>query len=101
MDNTNTTIPIRISVSEASRIFGVSTKTIREAIKNNEVRYIVVNGRYKINFESLLLWSQKSTRRKNLLSTAGIGQYVDHWKITNKKYSPNAELIEKLKNQIK
>lgn len=95
MENNEAIIPIRISVSEASRIFGVSTKTIREAIKNNEIRYIVVCGRYKINFESLLLWSQKSTRRRNLLSTAGIGRYVNQWKITNKKYSPNPELLKR------
>ena len=90
-------MPIRVSVSEAGRLFGVSTKTIRQAIKNEEIRYIVSMGRYKINFESLLLWSQKSTRRRNLLSTTGIGKYVGKWNIHNKKYSPNVELLKKLK----
>lgn len=83
---------IRLSVSEAARLFGVSSKTIRQAIKNQEVRYIVVAGRYKINFISLVEWSQQSTRRKNQLKNQGIGQYIDHWKITNKKYSPNPKL---------
>src|SRR3989344_3268271 len=79
---------IRVSISEASRLFGVSTKTIRQAIKSGELVYIIVNGRYKLNFKSLVLWSQLSTRRRNLLTQAGIGQYVEKWVIQNKKYSP-------------
>lgn len=80
--------PIRISVSEAGRLFGVSTKTIRQAIARQEVIYIVVRGRYKINFESLIRWSQKNKRRQNKLADVGIGQFVDQWKIHNAKYSP-------------
>lgn len=86
---------IRVSVSEAARLFGVSTKTIRQAIKNEELKYIVVNARYKINFSSLVIWSQLSTRRANLLAKSGLGQYVDKWRISNKKYSPNPEQIKK------
>ena len=97
----NKSFPVRVSVSEAARLFGVSTKTIRSAIKNQEIRYIVVSNRYKISFDSLLNWSQKSTRRRNLLSTDGIGQYVKKWNIHNKKFSPSAELIRgKLKSKI-
>lgn len=79
---------IRVSISEASRLFGVSTKTIRQAIKDGEIAYIIVAGRYKLNFKSLVSWSQLSTRRRNLLHRAGIGQYVDKWNITNTKFSP-------------
>ncbi len=79
---------IRVSISEASRLFGVSTKTVRQAIKNEEITYIIVSGRYKLNFKSLVLWSQLSTRRRNLLKNAGIGQFIDGWTISNKKYSP-------------
>ncbi len=86
---------IRLSVSEAAKLFGVSSKTIRQAIKNQELKYIVVKGRYKINFNSLVEWSQQSTRRSNLLKNQGLGQYVDQWKIRNRKYSPNPELINK------
>ncbi|MBT4349906.1 helix-turn-helix domain-containing protein [bacterium] len=84
---------IRVSVSEAAQLFGVSTKTIRQALKADELRYIVVRGRYKINFISLVEWSQKSTRRSNLLKNQGLGQYVNQWKISNKKYSPNPKSI--------
>lgn len=80
---------IRLSVSEAARLFGVDQKTIRRAIKNQELRYIVVQGRYKINFESLLKWSQRKPKTKNKLANDGIGQYVDKWKIRSTHYSPN------------
>lgn len=86
---------IRLSVSEAAKLFGVSTKTIRQALAKQELKYIVVKGRYKINFSSLVDWSQQSTRRHNLLNGQGLGQYVDKWKIRNRKYSPNPESINK------
>ena len=99
-ENTEKNPPIRISVSEASRLFGVSTKTVRQAIKNQEIHYIVVKNRYKLSFISLLGWSQQSTRRKNLLFNEGIGQYVDKWKIKNRKYSPNPEIIQRLRHPL-
>ncbi len=89
---------IRVSVSEAGQLFGVSTKTIRQAIKNEKLRYIVVRGRYKISFVSLVEWSQKSTRRANLLHNQGVGQYVEQWKIHNKKFSPSPKLVNTAEN---
>jgi len=86
---------VRVSVSEAARLFGIDQKTIRRALKNQEIRYITVRDRYKINFQSLLEWSQKRTTTKNKLSQKGIGQYVDKWKIKNRLYSPNPESIKK------
>lgn len=99
MEENQKNIPIRISISEAGRLFGVSTKTIRQALKNEEIRYIISRGRYKLNFESILNWSQQSTRRRNLLSTAGVGQFVKKWDIHNKKYSPNPELLKDLRSK--
>lgn len=89
---------IRVTVSEASRLFGVDSKTIRRAIKAGALKYIVVQGRYKINFQSLLEWSQKQASTRNKLISAGIGQYVDKWKIRNKLYSPNPGLIDRERN---
>ncbi len=80
---------IRVSVSEAARLFGVSTRTVRRAITNEEITYIVVQGRYKINFESLVKWSQQRATTRNKLASNGIGQFVDQWKIRNKLFSPN------------
>ncbi|MDD2806996.1 MAG: helix-turn-helix domain-containing protein [Patescibacteria group bacterium] len=88
---------IRVSVSEAARLFGVETKTIRRAIKAEQLKYIVVQSRYKINFSSLLEWSQGKTTTKNKLNKSGIGQYVDKWKIKNRLYSPNPKILEDTK----
>ncbi len=82
---------IRLSVSEASRIFGVESKTIRRAIKGQKLRYVVVRGRYRISFASLLEWSQERKRIQRKLDKNGIGQYVERWKIKNVLYSPNPE----------
>lgn len=86
---------IRVSVSEAARLFGVNAQTIRRALKNQEITYVVVAGRYKLNFESLIRWSQQKTTVKNKTEKFGIGQYVDKWKIKNTLYSPNIKSVKK------
>ena len=85
---------IRLSISEGAKIFGVSTRTIRRAIAKEEVTYVVVQGRYKVNFESLLRWSQETSTVRNKRDKQGIGQFVGQWKIKNKLYSPNPKLVE-------
>jgi excisionase family DNA binding protein len=84
-------VPVRVTISQAANLLGVNEKTIRRAIRDGEVIYIVVRGVYKINFESLLRWSQSRPKLKNKLENEGIGQFVDHWKIKNKLYSPNPD----------
>lgn len=91
---------IRLSVSEAAKLFGVSSLTIRRAIAINEVTYAVVGGRYKISFESLVKWSQRHTTVRNKTASRGIGQYVDKWKIKNTLFSPNPKII-KVKDELK
>lgn len=86
---------IRVSVSEAARLFGVNTQTIRRAIQAQEVTYVVVSGRYKLNFESLVKWSQRHTTVRNKLANKGIGQFIDRWKIKNPLYSPNPKSVKK------
>lgn len=96
------TQPIRITPSQAANLFGISEKTVRRAIKDSELRYIVVRGVYKINFDSLLKWSQTKTKVKNKFKNDGIGQYLDNepktsqWKIKNKLYSPNPKFAENI-----
>jgi excisionase family DNA binding protein len=85
---------IRLSVSEAARMFGISQRTVRRAITNQEVTYVVVQDRYKINFESLLKWSQETTTVRNKRDKTGLGQFVAQWKIKNKLFSPNPKAIE-------
>lgn len=84
---------IRLSVSEAAKIFGISQRTIRRTIQAGEITYVVVQGRYKINFESLLRWSQRTTTVKHKRDKQGIGQFVDRWKISGKLYSPNPQSL--------
>jgi excisionase family DNA binding protein len=79
---------LRLSVSQAARLFGVSDRTVRRALALNQIRYIVVRNRYQLNFESLLNWSQQSTHLSNKLEKNGLGQWVEKWKIHNPKFSP-------------
>jgi excisionase family DNA binding protein len=79
---------VRVSVSEAARLFGVNPRTIRRAISSGELRYVVVRGRYKLHFGSLVSWSQRTITARNKRDTHGIGQWVEQWKIKNPKYSP-------------
>ncbi len=85
---------IRVSISEAARLFGVNGQTIRRAIKNQEITYVVVGGRYKINFESLIKWSQRKTTVRNKSNEHGIGQYIEKWKISNTLYSPSTKSVK-------
>ena len=89
---------IRVSVSEAAKLFGVNSQTIRRAIAAQEVTYIIVGGRYKINFESLVKWSQRHTTIKNKLANRGIGQFIGNWKIKNPLFSPNPKTLPVKKN---
>lgn len=84
---------IRLSVSEAARLFGVNPQTIRRAILDGELTYIVVAGRYKINFESLVRWSQKKTIQRKT-QQRGIGQYVEKWRLAGRLYSPSEESVQ-------
>lgn len=86
---------IRVSVTEAARLFGVNPQTIRRAIKDQEITYVVVAGRYKLDFESLVKWSQRKTTVRNKTEKQGIGQFVDKWKINNTLYSPSAKRVKK------
>ncbi len=79
---------VRLSVSEAAKLFGVSTRTIRRAIADGSVLYIVVQGRYKLSFDSLLSWSQRKPTIRKKRDRDGIGQYVEQWKIRNPHFSP-------------
>lgn len=85
---------IRLSVSEAAKMFGLSQQTIRRALKDNKLQYITVRGRYRISFFSLLKWSQQAPTTKNKFYSNGIGQFADHWKIHNKLVSPHPQNLK-------
>ena len=72
--------PIWLSVSEAAKIGGVQTKTIRRAIQYNKVKYKIISNRYLIDFPTLIAYLHTKTKLKNKLNQFGLGQYVDKWK---------------------
>ncbi|MCU0680484.1 MAG: helix-turn-helix domain-containing protein [Planctomycetes bacterium] len=75
---------IWLSVSEASKIGGVQTKTIRRAIKAGaELRYQIINNRYLIDLRSLILFLHKNIKLENKLHQKGVGQYIEKWKDLN------------------
>lgn len=90
---------IRLSISEAAKLFGVNAQTIRRAIKAGDLSYILVQDRYKITFESLVQWSQRHTSINNKMESRGIGQYVNQWKIRNTTFVATPDLIAKPKKE--
>lgn len=78
----------RVTLSEAAKLFGIHDKTLRRALKRGELRYVVVRGRYRLHFESLMVWSQKTVTVRNKRDSQGIGQWVEQWKIRNTLYTP-------------
>jgi excisionase family DNA binding protein len=71
--------PLWMSVSEAAKIGGVQTKTIRRAIKSNHISYKVIGNRYLVNLDSLIHFLYAKTKPKNKLKEFGIGQYIKEW----------------------
>jgi len=69
--------PLWLAVSEAAKLGGVQTKTIRRAIKSNHLRYKVIGNRYLINLESLIDFSYSNRKLKNKLNEYGLGQYIN------------------------
>lgn len=78
--NNNLHTPVWFSVSEAAKIGGVQTKTIRRAIQFNHVKYKIISNRYLIDLLSLISFLNTKTKLKNKLNQFGLGQYVDKWK---------------------
>ncbi|MFH1255425.1 MAG: hypothetical protein V1667_03080 [bacterium] len=78
--NNHINFPVWLSVSEAAKIGGVQTKTIRRAIQFNHVKYKIIGNRYLIDLLSLINFLNTKTKLKNKLNQFGLGQYVDKWK---------------------
>lgn len=73
-------LPIWLSVSEAAKLAGVQTKTIRRGLDSGILKYQVLNNRYRINFTTLVAWILQNIKLRNKFNKAGLGQYVDKWK---------------------
>ena len=79
LDSINIVNPIQISVSEAARLGGVNSKTIRRAIQDNNIAYKIIKDRYYIDLKSMLCYLYSNRKLRNKLYQNGIGQYVEDW----------------------
>lgn len=70
------TNPLWLSVSEAAKIGGVRTKTIRRAIQAKTVKFKIIKNRYLIDFGSLFILLNSKKKLKNKFDNFGIGQYI-------------------------
>jgi len=68
-----------VSVSEAAKLGGVQTKTIRRAIDAKLVNFKIISNRYLITLTSVILYLNTKTKLKNKLNECGIGQYIKDW----------------------
>lgn len=73
-------IPVWISLSDAAKICGIQSKTIRRAIKAGKIKYKIIHNRYLVEFESLMLFLALNKKLKNKFKQFGIGQYISSWK---------------------
>ncbi|MFA6537253.1 MAG: excisionase family DNA-binding protein [Patescibacteria group bacterium] len=67
---------IKLTISESAKLIGVDNLTIRRALKKNEIRHIIVQGRYKIDLEDLFRWAQAKNSTRKKMNEFGIGQFV-------------------------
>jgi len=72
--------PLWLSVSEAAKLGGVTTKTIRRALQSKELKYKIQVNRYLVEVSSLIKFLHTRTKLKNKLNNYGIGQYIDRWR---------------------
>ena len=71
--------PLWVTISEAAKLSGVQTKTIRRAIKSNIIQYKIVGNRYLVNLKPLIIYLHSKTKLKNKLYKHGLGQYIQKW----------------------
>jgi hypothetical protein len=72
--------PIWLTISEAAKLGGIKTKTVRRAIQNKIVKYKIVNNRYFVDLASFIDYIHSKTKLKNKLNFSGIGQYIKEWR---------------------
>jgi excisionase family DNA binding protein len=71
--------PVWLTISEAAKIGGVRTKTVRRAIQAKSIKYKIVKNRYLVDAASLIQFLHTKTKLKNKLNQYGLGQYIREW----------------------
>jgi len=72
--------PIWLSISEAAKIGGVTTKTVRRAIQSENIKYKIYKNKYLVGLRSLVIFLNSNTKLRNKLKFNGIGQYIKEWR---------------------
>lgn len=72
--------PLWLSVSEAAKMGGVTTKTIRRALQDQKIKFKIIQNRYQLDLRSTILFLYSNKKLENKLKTLGIGQYIVKWK---------------------
>jgi|GEM_PF-2389668 hypothetical protein len=72
---------IWLNVSEIAVLGGLSSKTIRRALDNAEIRFKIKNNRYQISLASAIRFFNSSQKLRNKLNGEGIGRWVKEWKL--------------------
>lgn len=67
--------PLWVSVSEAAKLGGVQTKTIRRAIESKKIVFVVKDNRYSIEIGSVFKWLLSSPKSRKKFLDTGIIQY--------------------------
>jgi len=70
-----TASPLWVSVSEAAKMGGVQTKTIRRAIEGGRVKFQIKNNRYLLELGSVFKFLAESPKLKNKFWNRGVAQY--------------------------
>jgi len=94
--------PLWLTVSEASKIMGANTKTVRRAVQDNLIKYKIIGERYFIEMRSLLVLIFSRTKLINKFYEIGLGQYVEKWRneeALKKPKSPAEKLAVKNQEQ--
>lgn len=71
--------PVWLSLFEAATIGGVEKRTIKRAIKNDLIKYKIVDNRYQVEFRSVILFLTSKKKLLNKLNENGVGQYIERW----------------------
>lgn len=77
--------PLWLSISEASKVCGVSNRTVRRAIKGLDVDFKIINDRYFVELLSILIFVKTNVKLKNKYYKFGLGQYLDKIKELEEK----------------
>ena len=71
--------PVFVSISEAAKLGGVNSRTVRRAIQDKKITYKIVKDRYLLDLKSTLHYLYSNKKLRNKLLQNGIGQYIENW----------------------